>query len=91
MISAAALFYLVAIGWDWSSPAQIVWVAATALIALTPLFCILGMIVSIVKWSRERYLGAFLWQFLPLGTIGVSIVLFLIPPYLGFLFGILKL
>lgn len=88
MVSAAALFYLVAIGWDWSSPAQIVWVVATALIVLTPLFCILGIIISIVKWSRERYLGAFFWQFLPFGTISLSVVLFLVPVWIEALMGI---
>ena len=83
MVSAAALFYLIAIGWDWTSPAQIVWVAATALIALTPIFCILGIILSIVKWAKERYLGAFLVQFLPFGTLGFSVLLFLVPVWIS--------
>ena len=83
MVSAAALFYLVGIGWDLSSAPQVLWVVATALIALTPIFCILGMIISIVKWSRQHYLGAFFGQFLPFGTIGLSVLLFLAPVYLN--------
>ena len=87
MVSAAALFYLVAIGWDWTSPAQALWAIATALIALTPIFCIVGIVVSIVKWSRERYLGAFLWQFLPFATCTLSIPLFLLPVWIEALVG----
>ena len=82
MVSAAALFYLVALGWDWTSSAQIIWAVATALIVLTPLFCLLGIIISIVKWSRERYFGAFLVQFLPFATMGISVLLFMIPVWL---------
>ena len=82
MVSAAALFYLVALGWDWTSLAQIIWIIATTLIAATPIFCLLGIIISIVKWVRERYLGAFLVQFLPFGTIGVSLLLLMLPIWL---------
>ena len=82
MVSAAALFYLVALGWDWTSSAQIIWIIATILIAATPIFCLLGIIISIVKWVRERYLGAFLVQFLPFATIGVSLLLLMIPVWL---------
>ena len=81
MISAAALFYLLALNWQ-ASVAEAFWFVGTALIAATPIFCILGIILSIVKWSRERYLGAFLVQFLPFGTIGLSVPLFLIPVWL---------
>ena len=88
MISLAAWFYLIAVNWDWSSM-QVLWVIGTALIALTPLFCIVGIIVSVVKWSRERYLGAFLWQFLPFGTMGISIPFFLAPVWLEALVDIL--
>ena len=83
MVSTAALFYLVAIGWDWTSLAQILWVVATALIALTPVFCILGIILSIIQWVREHYLRAFLIQFLPFGTMGVSVLLFLLPVWVS--------
>lgn len=82
MVSAAALFYLVGIGWDWTSPAQIIWVVATALISITPIFCILGIALSIVKWRKGRYLGAFVVQFLPFGTMGLSVLLFLLPVWL---------
>ncbi len=82
MVSAAALFYLVGIGWDWTSPAQVLWVVATGLIALTPIFCALGIILSIVQWVKEHYVASFLVQFLPFGTIGLSVLLFLVPVWL---------
>ena len=82
MVSAAALFYLVAIGWDWSSPMQVLWVIATAVIVLTPIYCILGIVLSVMQWRKGRFLSAFLVQFLPFGTIGVSAVLFLVPVWI---------
>ena len=82
MVSVAALFYLVAIGWDWSSPMQLLWVIATAVIVLTPIYCILGIVLSVMQWRKGRFLSAFLVQFLPFGTIGVSAVLFLVPVWL---------
>ena len=87
MVSAAALFYLVSIGWDWSSM-QVFWVVATTIIVFTPIYCILGIVLSIKRWLKERYLSAFLWQFLPFGTISVSAVLFLVPVWIKALMGI---
>ena len=49
-----------------------------ALFFLTPLFSLLGIVLSIVKWVKNRYLGAFLVQFLPFGTLALGFVLFLI-------------
>ncbi len=88
MVSAAALFYLVAIGWDWSSPIQVFWVVATTIIVFTPIYCILGIVLSVKRWIKERYLSAFLWQFLPVGTISLSVVLFLVPVWIEALMGI---
>ena len=82
MVSAAALFYLVAIGWDWSSPVQVLWVIATAMIVLTPIYCILGIVLSVMQWRKGRFLSAFLAQFLPFGTISISAILFLVPVWL---------
>ena len=82
MVSAAALFYLVAIGWDWSSPMQLLWVIATTVIVFTPIYCILGIVLSVMQWRKGRFLSAFLVQFLPFGTIGVSAVLFLVPVWI---------
>ena len=82
MVSAAALFYLVAIGRNWSSPMQLFWVIATTVIVFTPIYCILGIVLSVKRWRKERYLSAFLWQFLPFGTISISAVLFLVPVWI---------
>ena len=49
-----------------------------ALFFLTPVFSLLGIVISIVKWVKNRYLGAFLVQFLPFGTLALGFVLFLI-------------
>ena len=45
---------------------------------LTPLFSLLGIVLSIVNWVKNRYLGAFLVQFLPFGTLALGFILFLI-------------
>lgn len=82
MVSAAAIFYMTGIGWDWNSPIQICWTLGCGVIALTPIFCILGIVLSIVKWRRERYLGAFLVQFLPFATLALSVLFFIVPIYL---------
>lgn len=86
MLSLAALFYMTAIGWDPTSPIQICWTLGCGLIALTPIFCILGIVLSIVKWRKERYIRAFLVQFLPFATLTLSILFFLVPIYLANIF-----
>lgn len=78
MISAAALFYITALNWQ-ASVVEAFWFVGTALIAATPIFCILGIVLSVIKWRKERYLSAFLVQFLPFGTLALSIPLFLLP------------
>ena len=78
MVSAAALFYMAAL--DLQNPTvEVLWFVGLCIIALTPIFCILGIIISIVKWIKERHLCAFLIQFLPFGTLAISVPLFLIP------------
>ena len=83
MVSAAALFYLVAVGWDMTSFVHVCWMLGCGIIALTPIFCILGIVFSVLSWRKEHYLGAFLVQLLPFGTFGVSILFFLVPIYLS--------
>ena len=80
MVSAAALFYITALNWQ-ASLVEAFWCAALGIIILTPIFCVLGIVLSILKWRKEHYVRAFLWQFLPFGTLGVSLVLFWAPIY----------
>ena len=87
MVSAAALFYFVAVSWDMTSFIHVGWMLGCGIIALTPIFCILGIVLSIRKWRKERYLGAFLVQFLPFGTFALSIPCFLAPIYWSNLIG----
>ncbi len=82
MISLAALFYMTGIGWDPTSPIQICWVLGCGIIALTPIYCILGIVFSILSWRKEHYLGAFLVQFLPFATLAFSVLFFVVPIYL---------
>ena len=78
MVSAAALFYMAALDLQ-NSTVEVLWFVGLCIIALTPIFCILGIVISIVKWVKERYLCAFLIQFLPFGTLAVSVLFFLVP------------
>ena len=82
MVSAAALFYLVAVGWELTSFVHVCWMLGCGIIALTPIYCILGIVFSILSWRKESYLGAFLVQFLPFGTLAFSVLFFLVPIYL---------
>lgn len=66
--------------WGWSYDA-VIGVLCCAILLLTPLFAILGMILSVIYRKRENYSSAFLVQFLPFGTIGFCVVI-------GFLAGI---
>ena len=86
MVSAAALFYITALNFE-GSVVEAFWCVALGIIILTPLFCILGIVFSIVKWRKEHYVRAFLWQFLPFATLGLSILLFVVPIYLVNIFG----
>ena len=78
MVSAAALFYMAALDLQ-NSTVEVLWFVGLCIIALTPIFCILGIVISIVKWVKERYLSAFLVQFLPFGTMAISVLFFLVP------------
>ena len=80
MLSLAALFYITALNFE-ASLVEAFWCVALGIIILTPLFCILGIVFSIIKWRKEHYVRAFLWQFLPLATLGLSILLFVVPIY----------
>ena len=81
MVSAAALFYMAALDLQ-NSTVEVLWFVGLCIIALTPIFCILGIVISIVKWVKERYLGAFLVQFLPFGTLALSVLFFIVPVWI---------
>ena len=83
MVSAAALFYLVAVGWELTSFIHVCWMLGCGIIALTPIFCILGIVFSILCWRKERYLGAFMVQFLPFGALTLSALFFVVSIYLA--------
>ncbi len=80
MVSLAALFYITALNFQ-ASIVEAFWCVALGIIILTPIFCILGIVLSILRWRKDHYVSAFLWQFLPFATLGLSVVLFLAPIY----------
>jgi len=86
MLSLAALFYITALNFQ-ASIVEAFWCVALGIIILTPLFCILGIVLSIIKWRKEHYVHAFLWQFLPFATLAFSLLLFVVPIYLVNIFG----
>ena len=51
MVSAAALFYITALNFE-ASLVEAFWCVALGIIILTPLFCILGIVLSTVKWRK---------------------------------------
>ena len=83
MVSAAALFYLIGVGWNLSEPFQIVCMMALGLVALTPVFCIVGIVLSVKQRKKEHYLAAFIAQFLPFGTFALAAAVVLVFVYVG--------
>ena len=72
--SVIGFMLLVYGSWNWSYEGAI-GVLCCALLLLTPIFAILGMILSIIYRKRENYSSAFWAQFLPFGTIGFCVVM----------------
>ena len=83
MVSAAALFYLVGVGWDFSEPFQIACMVALGIVALTPVFCIVGIVLSVKQRKRENYFASFIAQFLPFGTFVLAAAVVLVFVYVG--------
>ena len=83
IVSAVALYYFVAANWDMTSFIHICFRLDCGIIALTPIFCILGIVFSILCWRKERYLGAFMVQFLPFGALTLSALFFVVSIYLA--------
>lgn len=46
------------------------------LFLLTPIFCIFGIVFSVLLRKKEQFLASFFVQFLPFGTLGVALVSF---------------
>lgn len=80
MVSLVALFYISALNFQ-ASIVEAFWCVALGIVILTPLFCILGIVLSVIKWRKEHYVRAFLWQFLPFAALGISAVLLVAPIY----------
>ena len=46
------------------------------LFLLTPIFCILGIVLSVLFRKKDKYAASFLIQFLPFCMLGAALVLF---------------
>jgi len=51
---------------------------ASILFLLTPIFCILGIVLSVLLRKKDKYAVSFLIQFLPFCMLGAALVLFLL-------------
>jgi ABC-type siderophore export system fused ATPase/permease subunit len=49
---------------------------ASLLFLLTPVFCILGILFSVLLRKKNAFVAAFLIQFLPFMTLGIALVSF---------------
>jgi len=49
---------------------------ASLLFLLTPIFCILGIVLSVLFRKKDKYAASFLIQFLPFCMLGAALVLF---------------
>lgn len=49
---------------------------SSLLLLLTPVFCVLAIVFSIVFRKKQNYVASLLIQFLPFGTIGVAVIAF---------------
>ena len=63
--------------WSWSLQA-VVGFLCCLLLVLTPIFCVLGIVLSVIQRKRQNYSSAFLVQFLPFATLGICAVLFFV-------------
>ena len=50
---------------------------ASLLFLLTPIFCIFGIVFSIILRKKGKYTASFLVQFTPFATLGIALVLFI--------------
>ena len=51
---------------------------SSLLFLLTPLFCVLAIVFSVLLKKRKNYLASLLIQFVPFGVLGVALVSFLL-------------
>ncbi len=49
---------------------------SSALLLLTPIFCILGIVFSVLFRKKKAYVASFIIQFSPFLTLGIAVVLF---------------
>lgn len=52
--------------------------SASLLFFLTPVFCILGIVLSVIFRKKKSFSASFMIQFLPFCTLGGALVLFFI-------------
>ena len=74
-------FFLTLTDWMEQSWDAIFYFSSSALMILTPLFCILAIVLSAKKRKREQHAASFRVQFFPLTIIGLALILMFIPMF----------
>ena len=75
------LFFLTLTDWMEQSWDAIFYFSSSALMMLTPFFCILAIVLSAIKRKKEQHAASFRVQFFPLATIGLALILRFIPMF----------
>lgn len=65
------------------SVGEVVFLLSAVIMLLTPIFAILGIVLSVAQRKRERYGTSFLVQLLPLTTMGLSVLVLYLSMLLG--------
>jgi hypothetical protein len=65
------------------SVGEVVFLLSAVIMLLTPIFAILGIVLSVAQRKRERYGTSFLVQLLPLTTMGLSVLILYLSMLLG--------
>lgn len=73
VLSLVSFLLMTGMSWSWS-PDEVIGFLLLIVVFLTPIFCILGIVFSVIQRKRENYAAAFWIQFLPFAVIGIALV-----------------
>ena len=73
VLSVISFLFITGVSWSWS-PDEVIGFLLLIVVFLTPIFCILGIVLSVIQRKRENYAAAFWVQFLPFAVIGMTLV-----------------
>lgn len=73
VLSVVSFLFMTGMSWSWS-PDEVIGFLLLIVVFLTPVFCVLGIVLSVIQRKRENYATAFWIQFLPFAMIGITLV-----------------